>query len=104
MHSSPEAFASDLRSVWCNVGEICAPRARLVVRFGGISDRKADPLAIIGMSLKGSGFDIQAVEPAGSASSGNRQACIFHGPAGWHAKSMTSGRLGVGRAINGPCK
>lgn len=50
---------------------------RLVVRFGDINDRKANPLSIIEMSLKGSGFEIQAVKPAGSASSGKRQALHF---------------------------
>lgn len=77
LHSSPEAFASDLRQVWRNVGGICAPGARLVVRFGGINDRNADPLSIIKTSLEGSGFEIQSVEPAGSASNGQRQALHF---------------------------
>ncbi len=77
LHSSPEAFASDLRSVWRNVARICAPGACLVVRFGGINDRKADPLSIIKMSLEDSGFDLQAIKSAGSASSGKRQALHF---------------------------
>lgn len=76
-HSSPEAFASQLRSVWRNVRAVCAPGARLVVRFGGINDRKADPLSIIETSLRGSGFEVRAVTPAGSASSGQRQARHF---------------------------
>lgn len=77
LHSSPEIFASDLRLVWRNVGEISASGARLVVRFGGINDRKVDPLSIIRMSLEGSGFELQAIESAGSASSGRRQALHF---------------------------
>lgn len=77
LHSSPEAFASDLRSVWRNVSEICAPGARLVVRFGGINDRKADPLSIIKMSLEDSSFELQAIRSAGSAASGKRQALHF---------------------------
>jgi len=77
LHSSPEAFASDLRQVWRNVGKISAPGARLVVRFGGINDRKADPLSIIKVSLEGSGFDLLTITSAGSASSGQRQALYF---------------------------
>ena len=77
LHSSPEAFASDLRRVWQNVGKISAPGARLVVRFGGINDRKADPLTIIKASLEGSGFEPQEIRSAGSASSGHRQALHF---------------------------
>lgn len=84
LHSSPEAFASDLRQVWRNVGKISAPGARLVVRFGGINDRKADPLSIIKMSLEGSGFELQAIKPAGSASSGQRQALHFSRPSEEH--------------------
>lgn len=82
LHSSPEAFAADLRQVWRNVGEISAPGARLVIRFGGINDRKADPLTIIQASLEGSGFTLRSVEPAGSASRGKRQALHFSRPAG----------------------
>ncbi len=48
-----------------------------MVRFGGINDRKADPLSIIETSLEGSGFEIQSIEPAGSASNGQRQALHF---------------------------
>jgi hypothetical protein len=77
LHSSPETFASDLRLVWRNVGAICSPGARLVVRFGGINDRKADPLSIIKLSLEGSGFEIRAVTSAGRASGGKRQALHF---------------------------
>lgn len=77
LHSSPEAFALDLRQVWRNVGRISAPGARLVVRFGGINDRKADPLHIIRTSLEGSGFELQKITPAGSASNGQRQALHF---------------------------
>lgn len=77
LHSSPETFASELRSVWQNVGAVCAPGARLVIRFGGINDRKADPLSIIKASLDGSGFDLRSVESAGSAANGQRQALHF---------------------------
>src|SRR3954452_4237635 len=45
-HSSPTTFASELRSVWRDVAEICVPGAQLVVRFGGINDRKAEALTI----------------------------------------------------------
>lgn len=70
-------ISANLRQVWRNVGQISAPGARLVIRFGGINDRKTDPLSIIKMSLKGSGFKLQTVTSAGSASSGERQAVHF---------------------------
>src|SRR5690606_25467378 len=42
-HRSPAAFAGDLRTVWRNVAESAVRGAKLVVRFGGISDRSANP-------------------------------------------------------------
>lgn len=80
LHSSPGAFAADLRRVWRNVGKISGPGTRLVIRFGGISDRKADPLSIMDTSLKGSGFDLEAMVPAGTAANGKRQALHFSRP------------------------
>lgn len=76
-HTSPEVLASQLCSVWENVGSLCAADARLVVRFGGINDRAISPLPIIRKSLETSGWTIDAVEPAGVASRGRRQAKAF---------------------------
>jgi predicted CoA-binding protein len=45
-----------------------------VIRFGGINTRKADPLYIVHQSLLDTGWEVQYIEPAGSASSGRRQA------------------------------
>jgi hypothetical protein len=77
VHSSPEAFAADLQAVWSNVAEVSASSARMVIRFGGISDRRADPLEIIKHSLKGTGWRIQTIRQAGNASHGKRQADAF---------------------------
>lgn len=77
VHSSPEDFADDLRVVWRNVAEVSASSARMVIRFGGISDRRADPLEIIKQSLKGTGWRIQTIRQAGNASHGKRQADAF---------------------------
>ncbi|HWQ39372.1 MAG TPA: DNA methyltransferase [Burkholderiales bacterium] len=76
-HGSPEAFAEDLRKVWKNVAGVSVGDARLVVRFGGIADRAADPLTILKESLRDSGWRIQTVRPAGTAHGGKRQADTF---------------------------
>ncbi|HXH23765.1 MAG TPA: DNA methyltransferase [Vicinamibacterales bacterium] len=76
-HSSPECFAEDLRTVWRNVASVSTPDARLVIRFGGIADRAADPLDILKTSLQDSGWRIQTLRPAGTARSGKRQADTF---------------------------
>lgn len=77
VHSSPADFASDLRQVWCNVESVCAEDAKMVIRFGGITDRRADPLDLIKRSLSDSGWRITTIREAGSATEGKRQADAF---------------------------
>jgi hypothetical protein len=76
-HPSPVAYADQLRRVWKNVASVAAPEAQLIVRFGGIADRKADPLSIVKNSLKESGWKIATVKQAGSSASGKRQSLHF---------------------------
>lgn len=77
IHSSPEQFAGDLRQVWRNVGDVCAEDAKMVIRFGGIRNRRADPLELIKTSLADSGWRITTIRGAGSATEGRRQANAF---------------------------
>jgi len=77
VHSSPDAFSADLRQVWCNVGAVCTAEASLVVRFGGIADRRADPLDLIKSSLRESGWRVATIHKAGAAREGRRQADAF---------------------------
>jgi len=76
-HGSPEAFALDLRTVWLSAARVAVVGARMCVRFGGISNRKADPRAVLLDSLQGSGWKIQTARPAGNALAGKRQAQHF---------------------------
>jgi len=78
-HSSPEVFAQQLGQVWRNVGAVCTPDAQLIIRFGGINDRQVDPLLIVKQSLKDTGWLVKAVQSAGVASKGRRQAAHFSG-------------------------
>jgi hypothetical protein len=75
-HRGPETFASELGRVWQNVRQVSKDSARLVIRFGGISDRRASPHEIIRESLS-SGWRIQTLTPAGVATDGKRQANSF---------------------------
>lgn len=77
VHSSPKDFATDLRQVWLNAGNVCAEDAKMVIRFGGITDRRANPLDIIKSSLADSGWRIMTIREAGSAREGKRQADAF---------------------------
>lgn len=76
-HAGPEAFAADLRRVWRNAARVSSETARLVVRFGCLADRRADPLELIKNSLADSGWRIDAIREAGSAALGKRQADAF---------------------------
>ena len=76
-HSSPEMFAIELRRVWRNCAEKASGGARLVIRFGGINDRRADPFEILQLSLRNSGWRIQTRISAGTARNGRRQADSF---------------------------
>lgn len=77
VHSSPEDFAADLRQVWRNVENVCAENAKMVIRFGGITDRRANPLDLIKSSLADSGWRVTTIKEAGSATEGKRQADAF---------------------------
>lgn len=77
VHSSPEDFAADLHQVWRNAENVCAEDAKMVIRFGGISDRRADPLDLIRRSLDDSSWHITMISKAGSAMEGKRQADAF---------------------------
>jgi hypothetical protein len=76
-HGSPDAFSGDLRAVWRNAASVCQGDARLVIRFGGIADRAAEPLDILKSSLRDSGWRIQTLRSAGTANAGKRQAETF---------------------------
>ncbi len=76
-HESPESMAAQFKRVWRNVGTCAASGARMIVRFGGINDRKTDPQVIIINSLADTGWEITAIESAGAASAGRRQAAHF---------------------------
>lgn len=77
VHSSPEDFAANLRQVWRNAENVCAEDAKMVIRFGGITDRRTNPLDLIKSSLSDSGWRITTIKEAGSATEGKRQADAF---------------------------
>jgi hypothetical protein len=76
-HSSPEDFAANLRQVWRNLENVCVEDATMVIRFGGITDRRTDPLELIKNSLMGSDWRITTIREAGTATEGKRQADAF---------------------------
>ncbi len=77
VHSSPDDLAADLRKVWDNVANACVSDATMIVRFGGISDRRADSLSIIKTSFRDGPWRLSAIRSAGTALEGKRQANAF---------------------------
>lgn len=77
VHSSPKDFITDLRQVWRNAEKVCTEDAQMIVRFGGITDRRVNPLDLIQGSLSDSGWCITDIKEAGSATAGKRQADSF---------------------------
>jgi hypothetical protein len=63
--------------VWKNAAAVCHDGARLVIRFGGISDRNADPRELLTQSLSGTDWRLVTVNNAGHAGLGKRQADAF---------------------------
>jgi len=76
-HLSPDDFAGDLASVWSRTAKVMREGAHLVVRFGGINDREADPLEVIKSSLVPTRWRLTTIRSAGSAAAGRRQALAF---------------------------
>ena len=62
-----------------NQGDVCHDNARLVIRFGGINDRRVSPLTLVQQSLNNTGWEITKIESAGFSTSGRRQA-LHMGP------------------------
>lgn len=77
VHSSPHDFATDLRKVWNNAAAACTPDATLIVRFGGIGDRRAAPLELAKSSFRNSAWRLVTIRNAPSALNGRRQSDAF---------------------------
>jgi hypothetical protein len=78
-HGSPDDFADDLAIVWKHMAARCRPEARLVVRFGGIRTRSADPEEIFRSSIeRAGGWRLTTIRSAGDATEGRRQAPQFN--------------------------
>lgn len=79
-HRSIGMFTDALNAVWSKSAAVVAGDARLVVRFGSLSSRPIDAIAIMKSSLCGSGWRLQTVKRAGASTAGRRQAAQFRSP------------------------
>jgi hypothetical protein len=63
--------------VWKNVAERASPNARLIIRFGGIHDREAEPMHVLKASLADTGWRLVTVKTVPDADRGRRQVRQF---------------------------
>ncbi len=76
-HSGASHFSSQLALVWKNVARRSTDRTRLVVRFGGIHDRSAEPMEVLRHSLVSSGWRVTTTRAVPDADTGRRQVRQF---------------------------
>lgn len=76
-HTGVHHFARELGRVWENVAENASDGARLVIRFGGIHDRDAEPMGVLRASLANSGWRIVTAKPVPDSDTGRRQVRQF---------------------------
>jgi hypothetical protein len=76
-HTGAEHFAQQLALVWRNVVRLATGDTRLVIRFGGIHDRRAEPMDVLRSSLRTAGWQISTARPVPDADTGRRQVRQF---------------------------
>ena len=77
-HTGPAHFSAELARVWANVAKHSTSDARLIIRFGGIHNRDADPMEILRASLVTSEWKITTARQVPDADRGRRQVRQFY--------------------------
>lgn len=76
-HTGADHFASELSLVWKNLRSRSTSNTSLVIRFGGIHDRDAEPMEVLRASLVDSGWRITTTRSVPDADTGRRQVHQF---------------------------
>lgn len=76
-HSGANHFAGEMRRVWKNVFLHTAKDARLIIRYGGIHDRDAEPMDVLRKSLVDSGWKMVTARAVPDSNRGRRQVRQF---------------------------
>ena len=76
-HSSAAHFAAEMGRVWKNVASHTTKGARLIIRYGGIHDRNAEPMDVLKKSLVDSGWKMKTAKAVPDSDSGRRQVRQF---------------------------
>jgi hypothetical protein len=76
-HSGADHFAAEMGRVWKNVANHTTKSARLIIRYGGIHDRDAEPMDVLKKSLVDSGWKMKTAKAVPDSDSGRRQVRQF---------------------------
>jgi hypothetical protein len=76
-HSGADHFSAEMGRVWKNVAEHTTTDARLIIRFGGIHDRAAEPMDVLKKSLVDSGWKMRTAKTVADSDCGRRQVRQF---------------------------
>lgn len=76
-HTGADHFAAGMGVVWRNMSKRTTTDARLIIRYGGIHDRKAEPMGILKASMVASGWKIMTAHAVPDSDHGKRQVRQF---------------------------
>jgi hypothetical protein len=76
-HSSAAHFAAEMGRVWKNVASHTTAGVRLIIRYGGIHDRAAEPMDVLKKSLADSSWRMVTVRAVPDSELGRRQVRQF---------------------------
>lgn len=78
-YTSQNNYISEISKVWKNVTDVCAPKAKMMIRLGVLPAHKGNPHEIVQKSIDASGneWKIITIKTAGNASGATRQAEHF---------------------------
>lgn len=76
-HSGADHFAGEMGLVWKNVANHATKDARLIIRYGGIHDRDAEPMDVLKRSLVDSGWKMKTAKAVPDSDTGRRQVRQF---------------------------
>lgn len=76
-HTGAQHFSNEMNRVWRNVAGRTTRSARLVIRYGGIHDREAEPMDVLKASLVDSGWKMVTAKAVPESDSGRRQVRQF---------------------------
>ncbi|MDR1109435.1 MAG: site-specific DNA-methyltransferase [Deltaproteobacteria bacterium] len=76
-HSSAAHFAAEMGRVWKNVASHATAGVRLIIRYGGIHDRAAEPMDVLKKSLVDSSWRMVTVRAVPDSELGRRQVRQF---------------------------